>query len=285
MSFAVSQEFVLVVEAAIGALFLARVLGVPEIRARTFDRSRLAHWEIAGFEVILLVLLIFLIGAIAQGIAQHYFGAWIDASGDKKARQLVVWGVALHGAGLLGWPLFWLGRRFFHIDYGALPPPSATVRREPLTKVFVHAISTVAIALPVLVLCSAAWTLFLQAIGLPDEPQDLLEIFGGVHSKPLLVAMLFVACVLAPVYEELLFRGAIFRFCRQRFGRAAALVVSATLFGAMHGNWAGFVPLAVLGVALAVAYERTGDIRVSMLAHGLFNLNTLAIVLSGLPQT
>jgi len=117
---------------------------------------------------------------------------------------------------------------------------------------------------------------------LPDDPQDLLAVFGAVHSQSLLAAMLFVACVLAPLNEELLFRGAIFRFCRQRFGRAPALLVSGVLFGALHGNWASFVPLAVLGAILAMAYERTGDIRVSILAHALFNLNTLVIVLSGL---
>ena len=56
------------------------------------------------------------------------------------------------------------------------------------------------------------------------------------------------------------------------------------LFGAAHANWASFVPLAVLGVVLALAYEATGDIRVPIVAHGLFNLNTILIVLSGLPQ-
>jgi membrane protease YdiL (CAAX protease family) len=122
----------------------------------------------------------------------------------------------------------------------------------------------------------------LRALGLPDDPQDLLAVFNSVESVPVLAAMLFIACVLAPLNEELLFRGAIFRFCRQRFGRAIALLVSGVLFGALHGNWAGFIPLAVFGVVLALAYERTGDIRVSIVAHGLFNLNTLLILLSGL---
>ncbi|MBX3739118.1 MAG: CPBP family intramembrane metalloprotease [Candidatus Didemnitutus sp.] len=285
MAFALNQEFVIIVEAAIGALFLARVLGMPEIRTRTFDRNRLGHWEISGFEVILLVLLIFLIGTIGQGIAQQFLGAWIKASPEKEARQLAVYGIALHGSGLLAWPLFWLGRRFLHNDYGAPPPPTALVRREPLTKVVVHGVSAFAIIMPVIVLCSAAWTFILQALGMPSDPQDLIAIFTRTQSKPLLVTMMFVACALVPINEELLFRGAIFRFCRQRFGRAAALLVSGVLFGALHGNWAGFLPLTVLGVGLAIAYQRTGDIRVSMIAHGLFNLNTLVIVLSGLPQT
>jgi membrane protease YdiL (CAAX protease family) len=94
--------------------------------------------------------------------------------------------------------------------------------------------------------------------------------------------MLLVACVLAPVYEELLFRAGLYRFCRQRLGRGWALLISGVCFGALHGNWAGFLPLALLGMGLAVAYEATGSIRVAIIAHGLFNLNTVLILLSGL---
>lgn len=265
-----------------GAWLLARALGVPEYRARLFDRSRLAHWELTGFEVTLLVLTIFFLGALGQQMAHRFFAETIKASSQRGGLEIVVYGVGFHGVALLAWPLFWLVRKLLHTNYGAPPPPVLESRRERFSKLIVHALSTVVIALPALALTSAAWNIVLRAVGLPDDPQDLLAVFSSVHSKPLLAGMLFVACVLAPINEELLFRGAIFRFCRQRFGRAPALLVSGVLFGALHGNWAGFVPLAVLGAALALAYERTGDLRVSMIAHGLFNLNTLLVVLSGL---
>jgi membrane protease YdiL (CAAX protease family) len=266
----------------VGAWLLARALGVPEHRARLFERNRLAHWELTGFEVTLLVLAIFFCGMIGQAAAHRWFTDTLKDSTQRAGLEVVVYGVSFHAVALLAWPLFWFGRKLLHTDYGAPAPAIGLSRREPLAKVFVHAISTVAIALPVLALTSAAWNLVLRALGLPDQPQDLLVVFNSVESKALLAAMLFVACVLAPLNEELLFRGAIFRFCRQRFGRPAALLISGVLFGALHGNWASFVPLAVLGIALALAYERTGDLRVSILAHGLFNLNTLLIVLSGL---
>jgi membrane protease YdiL (CAAX protease family) len=40
----------------------------------------------------------------------------------------------------------------------------------------------------------------------------------------------------------------------------------------------------VLGMILALAYEATGSIRVAIVAHALFNLNTVLIVLSGLTE-
>jgi membrane protease YdiL (CAAX protease family) len=266
----------------VGAWLLARGLGAPEHRARLFDRSRLAHWELNGFEVTLLVLTIFFCGLIGQIAAQQLFGETVKESPQRAGLEVVVYGVGFHGIALLGWPLFSLGRKLLHTSYGVPPPAALEFRREPFGKVIVHAFSTLLIALPVIALTSALWNLALQALSLPNDPQDLLAVFDGVKSQPLLAAMLFIACVLAPLNEELLFRGAIFRFCRQRFGRSIALLISGVLFGALHGNWASFVPLAVLGAVLALAYERTGDIRVPIVAHGLFNLNTLVILLSGL---
>ena len=96
--------------------------------------------------------------------------------------------------------------------------------------------------------------------------------------------MLLVACVLAPLSEELMFRAGLYRYLRQRLGRPTALLLSSVGFGALHGNWAGFVPLAVLGMMLAVVYEATGSIRVVIVAHSLFNLNTILVVLSGLHE-
>ena len=42
------------------------------------------------------------------------------------------------------------------------------------------------------------------------------------------------------------------------------------------------MPLFVLGVVFSLAYERTGRILVTVIAHGLFNLNTIIVLLSGI---
>lgn len=265
-----------------GAWLIARALGAPDFRARMLERNRVPYWNITGPEVILLVLAILLIGTVGQAVAHHFFSERIGHSAQRAGLELIVYGIGFHGLALLAWPLFRLARGRLFTDYGVSAPTPTPHRREPIAKVFVHALSTLAIALPLLMLVSFGWNALLRAIGLPDDPQDLLAVFSNVRSPWMLSALLLVACVLAPLNEELLFRGAIFRFCRQRFGRTTALLVSGLLFGALHANWAGFVPLALLGMLLALAYERTGDLRVSIVAHGLFNLNTILIVLAGL---
>jgi membrane protease YdiL (CAAX protease family) len=74
---------------------------------------------------------------------------------------------------------------------------------------------------------------------------------------------------------------AVRRFLLKATPRWFAFGASAGLFALLHGNWMSALPLFVVGLVLAVSYERTGRIAVPMFAHALFNLNTLLLILSG----
>lgn len=143
-------------------------------------------------------------------------------------------------------------------------------------------IATFLIALPAVFAVGLAWTTLLEAFGLPVEHQQLIDLFKKTDSPVVVGLMVFLAVVVAPVTEELIFRAGIFRFLRTRTPRWVALLVPALLFAALHGNLASLAQLAVLGIIFALAYERTGNIAVPMLAHGLFNLNTLLLLLAGI---
>jgi hypothetical protein len=173
-------------------------------------------------------------------------------------------------------------RKGWYADYGAAVPAEPPAPARPWAQVLRIAGFTLLAAMPVLIIVNLGWTLLLKKLGLPEEPQDLIAVFANTKSPFVVAGMLLVACGLAPLYEELLFRSGLYRVCRQRMGRNAALLLSGGLFGAAHANWASFLPLAVLGMVLALAYEATGDIRVPIVVHGLFNLNTVLLVLSGL---
>ena len=174
-------------------------------------------------------------------------------------------------------------RRQLFASYNTTPPAPACPApiRGPWTRVLLGGFATLLIALAVVVVVSECWTRLLILLGHQAEAQDMIAVFKDTRSSLVLAGMFFVACVLAPINEELLFRRGLYHFFRQRFGRTFALTFSASLFGLSHFNLAGFLPLAALGVVLALAYERTGDIRVPMIAHGLFNLNTIVALLAG----
>jgi uncharacterized protein len=268
-----------------GTWWIARTLAVPTVRHELLGQRRLPSWSLGGYEVALLLVTLFLCGIAGQGLAVHFFGPAVRASSDRAALEVVLYGVGFHGGALMGWPLFWALRRALLRDYGVPGGNDGHPMPLDLAGSLKRGAGALVLALPLITLASLGWTMLLRVLELPDAPQDLIAIFGAVESPWVLVAMLVVACLLAPINEELIFRGTIFRFGRQRFGRGIAIVLSSLLFGALHGNWAGFIPLAVLGAGLALAYENTGDVRVPIVAHALFNLNTILIILADLPRT
>ncbi len=127
------------------------------------------------------------------------------------------------------------------------------------------------------------WVILLETVGLPAELQDVVEKFMSLKEPASLALLGGVAVVLAPVAEELLFRGLLFRYARGRLPRWGALLLPAAVWAALHGLTA-FGPLLALGVVLELAYERTGNLAVPMCAHALFNLNTILLLLLDPPK-
>ncbi len=116
---------------------------------------------------------------------------------------------------------------------------------------------------------AAAWT---SALGIKDHENVPIDLGTRDSAAAFAVAALLV-CVVAPVCEELFFRGYLFGALRRR-GLLLATVVSAAAFGLAHAASAplGFiVPLAALGAILALLYERTGSLYPPIALHALNN--------------
>jgi uncharacterized protein len=109
--------------------------------------------------------------------------------------------------------------------------------------------------------------------------QTAVRLFENAQPGIWLDAMAIVAIVLAPFVEELIFRGLIFNALRQRLSFPIAAVGSGILFGLAHAQSVGIAPLAAGGIVLAAVYARSGSLWSSMIAHGLFNGMTLALLL------
>ncbi len=137
------------------------------------------------------------------------------------------------------------------------------------------------ISLPLIGGIGLAWKTILEFFGHAASEQEMVDLFRNADDPALLGFMIFLAAVIAPVTEELIFRAGIFRYLRTRMPRALAFVLPSLLFAFLHGNVTALVPLFALGVFFAYAYDRTGNIAVPMIAHALFNLNTIVLVMAG----
>ncbi len=268
-----------------GMFLLSRLVFSARERARWLNVNQLPSWAVSPPEFALYVALILISGFFFQAGVQGVFGGALAKSSDRAGFELFAYGLGFHGGALLGWLLFRSLRASWLVGQGTGPPPPLSAP-ESWRKVIRYAGAGLLASLPVIYLANLGWVYLLRKLGLPDEPQDSIAIFTNTKSPFVVAGMLVVACGLAPLNEELLFRAGLYRFCRRKLGRSWALVLSGGLFGAVHLNWAGFLPLALLGAALALLYETTGSIRTAVVAHSMFNLmNVVFIVLGGPAQS
>jgi hypothetical protein len=82
--------------------------------------------------------------------------------------------------------------------------------------------------------------------------------------------------VIAPIAEEIIFRGFLYGALRNRLGAGAAAAISGVIFGCAHlttsgDSWQIVPPLAFFGIALCLLYERTGSILPCIATHMLLN--------------
>ncbi|MGN0170714.1 MAG: lysostaphin resistance A-like protein [Lachnospiraceae bacterium] len=105
---------------------------------------------------------------------------------------------------------------------------------------------------------------------------------GNVVYSDARIWQLLSAGILAPVLEELTFRGILFGNLRQAFGKWMGILGSALIFGAFHFNLVQFVYAALLGVVFAYIYEKTGALYTCIVAHGAANVFSLVSTWYGL---
>ena len=121
---------------------------------------------------------------------------------------------------------------------------------------------------------------FLHDLVVHPKQQDIIGEFPRTGAG--IVLFVILAVVVAPLFEEIFFRGFLFRGFSSSWGWVAGACVSAAIFGLAHLQLDVFVPLFALGLALAWVYKRTGSLWTSIAFHALFNgLSVLAWALTG----
>ncbi len=144
-------------------------------------------------------------------------------------------------------------------------------------------ILTIMLTIAALGLCptlrDAAVSVILRLV--PDyefTPHPTIEALHGTTQPIGVIITLWVAAVvLAPISEELFFRGLLQTFLvRLLHSRWLAVGVASLIFGAVHFQQPQAIPaLALLGLLMGYAYERTGSLLPAILIHALFNMKTL----------
>ena len=110
------------------------------------------------------------------------------------------------------------------------------------------------------------------ALGALDMSARLTLVSGlPARSDPLFGVALAGSLALAPVCEELLFRGVLYQSLRQRIGVWWGIVASAVIFAVLHMQPAMIPELLLLGVVTALALEQTRSLYPCILLHMAYN--------------
>ena len=208
----------------------------------------------------------FLVGIAGVLVLVGTVAAIIGADGESPA--FVVIATLVQGAVFVGTAVWFAGR--------VAPPKAWHFGLRPAR--FWPAVGWAALAMFSFYLVSGVYSALVQ----PDAAQDVVESLGGDEGTfGLVIAGLMVIAV-APVVEEIFFRGFFYRALRSRFSTLAAAGMNGLLFGSIHFNGSAeslliIPPLAILGALFCLVYEKTGSLYPVIGMHAFNNSLAYAV--------
>ena len=150
------------------------------------------------------------------------------------------------------------------------------LRKVRLLKAVAYALGFLAALMPLFFLVT---DIAARKLGSDAQLQPLVELYQeGVKQRDWKVMLhtILAAAFIAPIGEELLFRGYLYPVLKRFIGAVPAALIGAVLFAAIHNNAVGLPGLTLLALALTIAYEWSGSLLVPMFIHCLFNSISLA---------
>ena len=275
-------------------LILAILVSSAVLWIRHIQRSRrqividkgVPAWPIGWVDFGIFACAMIITVFVVQNVAAVLF---LSAPIEGEAPQELTPRLAVFAVLLLQLPMlavFYAARRFYPGHYaGQLNNAELTVGVA-----FRQAVSLFLMCLPLIWIASLIWTHLLTALeaaGAIDafEPQALITLFqdGG---DPIAISLLVaLAILLAPIVEEIVFRGCVYRFLKSQTTLLPAQILSGCVFSFMHWNLMSFVPLVIVGVFLARVYEKSGNLMVAIWFHAFFNaFSLLMLFITGLSE-
>lgn len=131
-----------------------------------------------------------------------------------------------------------------------------------------------------IMLMQSGYIAWLEKVVGTSSTQDAVALLRESKDTMSLTLMAFSAVFVAPLAEEVIFRGYLYPVAKSFAGPNAAIFFSALLFAACHGNIPLMLPLFLLGILMALAYEWTGSLWASISIHFFFNGATVATQLA-----
>jgi len=110
--------------------------------------------------------------------------------------------------------------------------------------------------------------LILIGLGFDTQGQEILKAFASLKSP---LWFIFVGVIVAPLVEEIFFRGFLFQGFRSKYGWVISMLLSSAIFAVAHLDPVSLIPTFILGNVLAYMYHRSNSVWPGIILHFLVN--------------
>lgn len=237
-----------------------------------WDHEEIKNWK--SIVKVLYILLPVLLYSLLQDVAELLLWALLDYGAGFAGDQAIAW-IGLYSDTVQG------------MIYGVAAIVSLLPFKALLKNEITHVINAEELPdaeavkkyfLIALLGAGAAFTLnlafgLLPAVTASESYGQVADLQYGVT----FIVGLFLYGVISPVTEELVYRGIAYQRMKRSFGVLPAMLFSAVLFGALHGNWVQASYGMLMGLLLAWVYEKNEGILASVIVHMAANIGVYAL--------
>ena len=109
--------------------------------------------------------------------------------------------------------------------------------------------------------------------------QPMVYVIAALREKWFLTILILEIAILAPISEEMLFRGIIYNYLKKRIRWGYAAFLTSLLFAFLHANLFGFFVIFIISMAICYVYEKSNNIIAAFFFHSLHNTFSIANIL------
>ncbi len=212
------------------------------------------RWGSKEFILLMLLEFVFVIGCIKFIVKPIYF-SWLN--NDLYAGTLI--GLTIAMILLLG------------VYFIALRPKALSWGEVGITRFLWRDWKTIIIYSVILLVGAVIIVVLTSFIGNTWENSKTESLQRNVTFFTVCIAFVSAA-VISPIYEEIFYRGFLYRWLRTRMGLIGAIILSSMIFTIVHIPTYNVMPVNFFGgIIFALAYERTNSIWPSVIIHGITN--------------
>jgi len=146
------------------------------------------------------------------------------------------------------------------------------LRHPRLLSIAVFALALAVVASPITWAISSLVIKVITLLHQTPEQQIAVQVLETTKEPAQRAVFALAAIVMAPLVEEILFRGILYPLLKHNGYPRLAFWGTSLLFAAIHIDLPTFIPLFVFGVILIWVYERTDTLLAPILTHAMFNM-------------